>query len=754
MLVAFSFAASPSNADLPRASGNWDPRFHGHGVVTNPWSIAVTDDRVYVAGDIRIAGDQNVDQLAVFDRKTEKWSPIPVPSDVAQIDRIAVFLDDLYIVALVHGGGPENHHLEVKRWDGETLTTLVSAPWRAYVTLLLQVTGDSLYVFGDFGAGDHHFDDIGRWDGEAWHNVPFDADGAISVAFHGDDVYILRYRYPDIAGIDVFDGINQTALDYPLSDFPGQIVFFHDELYLVGGFRDLGPDFARYIARWDGTQWRAVPGTPGPCSLAQVPEDGLYVVTGDTFHDQQIRRWDGSAWKVIGEFTRLGSTGPVIHQTSLQGGKLFVVGQFTGVNGIRAINAAYWEPDDSSWHGVRDPDGLGLDSPSHNVVAGTSGFYVSGNFSREHNIDEPLIGHWTGEGWEAVGDIRAAGAVHIGSLHVTDDGLIAIGSSGTSHHEGPDAAWHWNGSTWTPILFPAGLSIHGSTVAGGRFYVTAELDDSNPNRDRIFVWDGNDWTTLPSRTTGEVGPIAVTDNGDVIVSITPTTIENVAVAGIARWDGATWSSMGELDGYAASLATTGNAVFVGGIFQTVDGLPYAGLAKWEDGVWSAVGDLAGYTFDLEIDGSVLYALRHYQGEDETGLEFYVLRWDGRRWKVVGSAKPWVFRDIAANNGHVFATGDFIRIADRPSSYIAHWSACDFDVQSCMYSDGPCGDTDADDDIDTTDAMISLSAAVGLADCALLFCDVNSNGTLSVIDALAVLKATVGLPITLHCANPL
>jgi hypothetical protein len=53
-------------------------------------------------------------------------------------------------------------------------------------------------------------------------------------------------------------------------------------------------------------------------------------------------------------------------------------------------------------------------------------------------------------------------------------------------------------------------------------------------------------------------------------------------------------------------------------------------------------------------------------------------------------------------------------------------------------------------ITAADALAILQAAVGLYACELCVCDVNGSGTVSVLDALAVLNHAVGNAVELRC----
>jgi hypothetical protein len=62
----------------------------------------------------------------------------------------------------------------------------------------------------------------------------------------------------------------------------------------------------------------------------------------------------------------------------------------------------------------------------------------------------------------------------------------------------------------------------------------------------------------------------------------------------------------------------------------------------------------------------------------------------------------------------------------------------------------CGDPTEDSATTATDALFTLSAAVGLAPCALCACDVDGSTAVTASDALFVLSYAVGQPVELNC----
>jgi len=65
----------------------------------------------------------------------------------------------------------------------------------------------------------------------------------------------------------------------------------------------------------------------------------------------------------------------------------------------------------------------------------------------------------------------------------------------------------------------------------------------------------------------------------------------------------------------------------------------------------------------------------------------------------------------------------------------------------------CGDVDGNGQIQATDALLALRAAVGSGDCDPAACDINGDASISAGDALAILLVSVGQTIEMNCPPP-
>jgi len=108
----------------------------------------------------------------------------------------------------------------------------------------------------------------------------------------------------------------------------------------------------------------------------------------------------------------------------------------------------------------------------------------------------------------------------------------------------------------------------------------------------------------------------------------------------------------------------------------------------------------------------------------------------------------------------------------PGSSVSHWDKSlspnqimepsftnalhNIDLELALFDDlgypsiFPCGDATQDGMLSASDALLALNVSVDIGTCIETLCDVNGTGTTTSTDALAILNAGVGLPVTLSC----
>ena len=165
---------------------------------------------------------------------------------------------------------------------------------------------------------------------------------------------------------------------------------------------------------------------------------------------------------------------------------------------------------------------------------------------------------------------------------------------------------------------------------------------------------------------------------------------------IARWNGSTWSALGNTpltNGAVFAIAYHAGKVYVGGTFQNAGGQPNADfLAVWDGSSWAPFcnSTLPGSAFDgtvdaLQIIGNTLYVGGSYQNGAGIDAADYLLACDlttGDSSATVdhdGDFTGGVYALTADSNGTLYAGGTFINLdqidaADHVAAYDGTWHA--------------------------------------------------------------------------------
>jgi trimeric autotransporter adhesin len=220
--------------------------------------------------------------------------------------------------------------------------------------------------------------------------------------------------------------------------------------------------------------------------------------------------------------------------------------------------------------------------------------------------------------------------------------------------------------------------------------------------DRSCSVDGRRWHALGGGINGYVYALALY-KGNLYAGGDFTQAGEVAVNGLAVWDGASWSAVGDgvgamqgtYKGIVRALAVTDDALYIGGDFTSLHDLATLDIARWDGRKLTALGDGLG---DVDYGGVMdatgygsIYALAAgpdgslYAGGDFTSAGNReplrvnsVARWDGRSWEALGSGLEKTYgkgevRALAVDDaGTLYAGGQFVAAGGEPAASIAQW----------------------------------------------------------------------------------
>lgn len=392
-------------------------------------------------------------------------------------------------------------------------------------------------------------------------------------------------------------------------------------------------------SRWDGRAWVHVgPEFDQRVSCLAVFDDGTgaALYAGGWFHHvgdvkaDGIARWDGREWCPL----TVNPPDPIFEVELMtvmrsregQGGHQLVLDVQTTSAG-KAILA--W--DGARWKQLASHTG---DARTMTVLSEARGdaLYVGGQFTRFAGLDQSTLARWDGVQWHDVsppqGNEITASAAYA-RIESEPEALIVSATvfvPGVPQYD--QLLQTWDGRAWTAWSDVKGEVLtletvrdgsHASLVAGGTI---TEVDDVAVSG--VARWDGQRWTSLGPGVKGPVRAVQAyhTDEGTALC-----VAGGVAKAGdefvvrVASWDRQGWSAMGNGVGSASNpslilaLASfddgsgSGPSLHAGGYFQYAGDQTVWNIAKWDGKQWSPVGG--------GLDGGVLALHVHDEGGQPT-----------------------------------------------------------------------------------------------------------------------------------------
>ncbi len=289
---------------------------------------------------------------------------------------------------------------------------------------------------------------------------------------------------------------------------------------------------------------------------------------------------------------------------------LTVVGGGLSVPGLAGTtNIAAWNPATRQWRALGTGFNAEVDAliVYHNTLIAGGAFYngAGGTINGIARWDPAAAG---GAGaWMQMGTYTSA---TVRSLTIYNDNLIAAGSFGVTVGSVSEQVVSWDGATGgvmaTPHILGSAMSGSGTLYAvavyNGSLYLGGTFAGMGATTiHSIAKWSGTAWTTLGTggsgSTTGQgingyVYTMAVYNN-ELVAAGFMQNAGTVAVSGIARWNGSTWSALGTGTGGLSisvqTLAVYQSELIVGGLFSTAGGVTASRIARWNGSAWSSLG---------------------------------------------------------------------------------------------------------------------------------------------------------------------
>lgn len=590
----------------------------------------------------------------------------------------------------------------VERLDGGQSFTTVGTPipMLRSIKVLDDGQGPRLYAIGDVGA--QNPTGILVWSGTQWNAVgpgpaptgPYSTISVLDIEMHDDgggaDLCALYLNLQYIGLSPFYDNsvyrLEPSGWSILGGVSPGQnlkklaVYDWGQSPRLLVGCN------LHTIIYWNGTSFVLVPGTTGSGTAAVndmvVMNDGtgdkLYVagtnaiVAANPTATRGLAAWDGTNWSAVGPgLTGTGGSslaGDVVVvdldvATTAGGQVLDLCGRFAAdSNGLVLNKMARWDGTSFRRLGGRGANGSIYAMTEYDGGNGTE-LIAAGLFGKIGGIQASSIAKFDGTNWTPLGSGFTLNSPNCFALTTFNDGtgnaLYAAGSFGQAGSVSARAIAKWNGTSWSAL----GTGLTGLfQIPNAAAYALEVFDDGT-------------------------GPALYVGGSFMFAGGLPA-------AGLAKWNGTQWTSVGGFSGtvYALEAAVVNGAprLFVGGSFATVGGMTANGFASWNGASWTtygtgmtkngAAGVVRAITKKVENAATVLYLGGDFTDAGPTPA-MNIARFDGSNFSALGSgAGPVgpasvVKALVAYDEGQgtvLYAGGSANEFGGVPSGRIARW----------------------------------------------------------------------------------
>lgn len=235
----------------------------GQGVA---WGGHVYEDKLYVVGSFRTAGNDTCNSVAYWDGF--QWHSLGFPADLSGETpnnyNCIFYKNELYVSGNCYNNIGGNVNRDIARFNGNTWNQVGGGLKGGDSNVRdMIIYKNELYICGYFtSVAGNAGNKIMRWDGEQWKDVGGGLCGTFDIAedmmVYNDKLYLIGIF--DCVGnslptnnIAVWDG--QQWCSFGNSIFNNKltsIAVWNDEIYITGGFTEIDGQPVKYLAKWVG----------------------------------------------------------------------------------------------------------------------------------------------------------------------------------------------------------------------------------------------------------------------------------------------------------------------------------------------------------------------------------------------------------------------------------------------------------------------------------------------------------------------
>jgi hypothetical protein len=679
-------------------------------------AVALFRGTMYIGGSFTRIGNSTAQNIAKWDGS--KWSGLGSGINIRVNALACDSVGNVYAGGYFDTAGGISAG-NIARWNGNSWDAFGTGANREVTALVCDGNGN-LYAGGMFDTiGGVKAYSIAKWNGISWSGLGegMNRYSYVNVLVLGEHGNLYAGGTFDTAGnvatslIAEWNGSNWSALG---SGFRGS--YFDNthnrvtslaidksgNVYAGGEFDSVGGIGSLNIAKWDGSKWSGLGGGLGHSSQGyNIYKNTVWAITCDTAGNVfaggdfpnaggnvpvgHMALWNGHYWNALG--SGADSAGTVKSLSFDNKGKLIIGGKFYTFAAVRAYSIARWDGS------VACAFGTGIDGDVYAIACGENGeAYIGGSFSTIGGLKASRIAKWTGNNWSAldtgiVGRVNCLAYAGEGNLYAGGQYFFPTAAMSTTVYY---YLTKWDGAGWTPL----GPSTEPMFMGG--LYAFALKDTENLFACGVFVndfvrhnclrkWNGISWDSLGyglevpgGNNYPEVYALTLDRAGNLFAGGRFATAGHGAVRNIAKWDGNTWSALGQgINGTVYALACDSNGnLYAAGSFDTAGGVLAKNVARWDGARWDFLGtglNKKVTSFVCDKNGN-LYAGGYFDTAGGIAAN-RVARWDGRTWSSLGSGiadttQRSGVNALALHDSTLYVGGSFDIAGNKPSSNIA------------------------------------------------------------------------------------
>lgn len=612
----------------------------------------------------------------------------------------------------------------VALWDGDVWSAMGQGVTGTIVAAIAfdDGSGPALYVAGDFTTVGSGIRGVARWRGNTWQPVGTPAiNGFAATRFFGliahDEgsgprIFGVAANGFNTAAVLRFDGLSWTntsgaVLAQPMSAMASVTDGPLRGLYVGVSFYNIGGTYIASLGRWDGAAWSSLPGQPyvaatrSLATYAPLAEPmRLYVLAqgvGPPGANMHLFRWDGATWDqapselprapmrtiLTGAVERLCFLDPAVGVSAWDGAAVSPIGPAqAGATAFEYFDAEGGEPER---------------------------LYLCGAFPEApaaSNWDAPLrIASLRDDRWRRLDNAPVARLDWMGTLDLGD----APSLHGVMQYNSDRVLLRLDERRWTTVSVIPGVVDRvrrvvrfdrGLPPGAAGVYAALEADfhpygnTSGPFQG-LARWAGESWTPVggglthedPGFPTSRSGcrALEVHDDGQgagpqLYACGSFNHAGDVEAFGVARWDGSSWSAVGEGLRYSVSDLRSfddgdGAHLYAVGSFRPPGQFSGSGFARWDGVAWEHLAR-------PNLGSGACHALGVQRVNGEARLivlgDFGAARWHAGAWEPLTSPP----------DAQLFGADQVVAFGSGPTQRLAAWGRSGVAVQSGTHGGYP------------------------------------------------------------------